>query len=94
MRADRDGVAATAGPTDVAAYDVVVVVVVVVTAVATATSGAAAASVAPEPATAMAPVNSKAARPLVAPVTWRARRAGWGRRRWEALGILGWSMPA
>jgi hypothetical protein len=54
-----------------------------------------AATVSPAPeAPAMAPVNSRAATALVAPVTWRARRAGWGRRRrMGAVVVVVWSMP-
>ena len=49
---------------------------------------AATVSLAPE-AAAMAPVNSSAATALVAPVTWRARRAGCGRRRRTGAGVAG-----
>jgi hypothetical protein len=73
----------------------VVAVVTLVDAVATV-SAAAAVSVAAvpldaEPA-AMAPVSTSAASALDAAVTWRARRAGWGRRR--RMGVFGVvSMP-
>jgi hypothetical protein len=79
-----------------AVVDVVAPVVAVVALVATvsvAAAGvvsAAAATVAaddPDDA-AMAPVSIRTARALVAPVTWRARRAGCGRRRRGAEGVV------
>jgi hypothetical protein len=72
----------------------VVAVVALVDAVVTVSAAAVSVAAVPldgEPA-AMAPVSTRAASALDAAVTWRARRAGWGRRRrLEVFAVV--SMP-